>query len=267
MYRAFLTWKNLPKVADMSINAQLNLTGHQQLIYLCTVKPLCTCTAAFPIDHWRSSFVCLAHQPNKLLLTLYREVNWSLFIQGPRNSSNMSNFTLYLYVDYFALWVPPGLIAFGPGIQACCGGAFGEKGHIWSHFSSQATQVRGMPRGLFAHRTSWHFLNPLDGKATGWPLANRPSRPQHQPACVQSNPHQGHLLQFLSMELLGKHKLWINFRLSEGGKRWLMGQRHVGLGQRTERGLCVRVLNYCPVNHQNHLGFLLYHNTLFHPHH
>lgn len=155
MYRAFLTWKNLPKVADMSINAQLNLTGHQQLIYLCTVKPLCTHTAAFPIDHWRSSFVCLAHQPNKLLLTLYREVNWSLFIQGPRNRSNMSNCTLYLYVDYFALWVPPGLIAFGPGIQACCGGAFGEKGHIWSHFSSQATQVRGMPRGLFAHRTSY----------------------------------------------------------------------------------------------------------------
>lgn len=51
MYRALLTWKNLPKVADMSINAQLNLTGHQQLIYLCTVKPLCTYTAAFPIDH------------------------------------------------------------------------------------------------------------------------------------------------------------------------------------------------------------------------
>lgn len=122
-------------------------------------------------------------------------------------------------------------------------------------------------RAVCSQNLIWHFLNPLDGKAAGWPLANRPSRPQHQPVCVQSNPHQGHLLQFLSMELLGKHKLWINFRLSEGGKRRLMGQRHVGLGQHTERGLCVRVLNYCPVNHQNHLGFLLYHNTLFHPHH
>lgn len=265
MCRAFLTWKNLPNAADMSINVQLNLSGHQQLIYLHTVKPLCTYVAAFPIDHW--SFRCLAHQPNKLLLTLSRAVNWSLFIQGPRNRSDVCNFTLHLYSDYFVLWVPPGLIAFGHGVRALCGGAFGEKGHIWSRFSSRAARVRGMPRGLFAHRTSyvifwipWTERQPYGLWLIGG--AGHSISP-----CVQSNPHQGHLLQFLSMELLGKHKLWINFRLSEGGKRRLMGRRHIGLGQRTKRGLLVSVLNYCPLNHQNHLGFLLYHNTLFHLHH
>lgn len=75
MCRAFLTWKDLPNTADMSIDTQLNPAGHQRLIYLRTVKPLCTYTAAFPIDHWRPSLRCLARQPNKLLLTLSRAPN------------------------------------------------------------------------------------------------------------------------------------------------------------------------------------------------
>lgn len=51
MCGAFLTWKDLPTAADMSIDTQLNLAGHRRLIYLRTVKPLCAYTAAFPIDH------------------------------------------------------------------------------------------------------------------------------------------------------------------------------------------------------------------------
>lgn len=49
--------------------------------------------------------------------------------------------------------------------------------------------------------------------------------------CVQSNPHQGQLLKFLPMELLSKHKLWINFKLSEGGMGSLMSS--------TQREVCM----------------------------
>lgn len=50
MCRAFLTWKDLPNVADMSIDTQLKPAGCYQLICVCTVMLLCTYTAMFPID-------------------------------------------------------------------------------------------------------------------------------------------------------------------------------------------------------------------------
>lgn len=41
MCGAFLTWKDLPNVADMSIDTQLKRAGRHQLVRLCTVTLLC----------------------------------------------------------------------------------------------------------------------------------------------------------------------------------------------------------------------------------
>lgn len=72
MCAAFLTWKDLPAVADMSIDTQLKLTSCCHLICLCTVMLLCTCVAMFPIDRRGQALRCRA---NKLLLTLSSAVD------------------------------------------------------------------------------------------------------------------------------------------------------------------------------------------------
>lgn len=41
MCRVFLTWKDIPTVADMSIDTQLKFASCYQPIYLCTVMLLC----------------------------------------------------------------------------------------------------------------------------------------------------------------------------------------------------------------------------------
>lgn len=92
--------------------------------------------------------------------------------------------------------------------------------HIEPHMSFYETMD-----GKAAREKAWHFINvSLGARICVWDghwligLTGRSICP-----CVQSNPHQGQLLQFHPMELLSKHKLWINSTLIEDGMGSVMG--------------------------------------------
>lgn len=50
MCRVFLTWKDIPTVADMSIDTQLKFASCYQPIYLCTVMLLCVLYSS--VSYW-----------------------------------------------------------------------------------------------------------------------------------------------------------------------------------------------------------------------
>lgn len=136
--------------------------------------------------------------------------------------------------DYFVLWVRTLVwTSFGQfhNPPAHLGGAGSKKERIWA--ASRRRKSRRCPGGVVcAQNLKCHYVKPwmekkheqkachFINKSLGarflvwvgcWLIVKTGRR---SCPCVQSNPHQGQLLQSLPLELLNQQKLWRNLTLT-----------------------------------------------------